>query len=889
MQSSYSRRYQTLSTSLNPRHSRRRLLAAAAVASASVSALLFPSPARANSDQWTGSVNGDWSNSGNWSTNPNPVPGAGDTATFGTGSNTTINLSSGVTIGLVRFIPSASAYTIGSGAAGSQVLTLSNPGTDTSNPAISLDSAVGNNELFNANITLGPAGTYILQNNSTANSVTYAGGFSSSLANTGIKIVRIDGAGASSVTGAFGGGSVNLFKTGTGTLTLSGGGSFNGNGITFGGDAATGPAQFLGGITRITGGSYTFNGETTVGGVITNGGDGVNTQLIMDGGSVTITGFFSVGRGNGIGNVSSDVILNNSASITAANFSGGFNAGNGGNLPKGSITLNNNSTFTISGNGSFFLGESSGSNLTMTLNNSSSLIAAGTGSHRIGAGGNGTMILNGNSSVNFGNATNYVGYRNNAGYLEMNGSSSFTSAGEMRIGGSDLSGTGVNGTGTVVMNAGVASFSALTLARGNNNLNGNSGSVILNGGTLTSVNDVVNGFAGTGLGYIKIAGGALNVGTTAEKWLQMSEFDTTRSQIDITSGTLNLNQNTDIRFFTGNTGTAGSGTINQSGGWVNFYNDNATTFTGTGGVIDMARSGAATAVSEYNLNGGTVTVGQILSTTTLPTRRFNLNGGYLRPTGSTAAWINMGAGSATLNVLAGGAKFDTRGFDVTINSPLLGTASDGGLTKDGLGALTLGAATNTYTGPTNINAGKLVIAGNLTTTSGVTIAPAATLNARGNSSTGGTLNSSGTIDLSDLAAGTLNTAALTLTNSAINIEFAGGANDRINSTGAATVTGTNTINLSNASGAITAGNYTLITASGGLGSGFTIGAKPPGFFNFSLASSTPTAEILTISGNATPSIAYWTGLASRDGTAPDASNKWGYGSTLAVAVAAWGD
>ena len=60
----------------------------------------------------------------------------------------------------------------------------------------------------------------------------------------------------------------------------------------------------------------------------------------------------------------------------------------------------------------------------------------------------------------------------------------------------------------------------------------------------------------------------------------------------------------------------------------------------------------------------------------------------------------------------GGAKIDTNGFNITMSQALLhsdilgDSATDGGLTKNGSGTLTLSNA-NTYTGGTNVNAGTL--------------------------------------------------------------------------------------------------------------------------------------------------------------------------------------
>jgi len=121
-------------------------------------ALLLPGvqSAKATSATWNGTTDGTWATSGNWSGSPATVPGTGDTATFnGAGNgNRTLNLGAGVTISTVLFdTASAGAYTIGSGAVGNQTLILNNSGT------IALSSTVTNNQLFNANLTLGTVTT----------------------------------------------------------------------------------------------------------------------------------------------------------------------------------------------------------------------------------------------------------------------------------------------------------------------------------------------------------------------------------------------------------------------------------------------------------------------------------------------------------------------------------------------------------------------------------------------------------------------------------------------------------------------------------------------------------------------------------------------------------
>ena len=687
---------------------------------AAVGVLLTSTPtAFAASDTWLGSTDTLWATTTNWAAET--VPGAGNTATFSESSvNTTIDLGSGVTLGALSFDSSnASAYTIGSGGAGIQTLTL-----DTVGNAITMDATVAANELINANLALATTGTYTVTNNSTTNALTLAGGISAST--TGTKVLSLTGSGNTAISGAItaGSGAMNLLKTGTGTLTLSGGATIGAAAVT--GYGGTFSAVLRGGETVISSGAYTSEGEFVLGGYQTAGETGVNTKLTLNGGSLTVNNWLSLGRGNGTGSVSSDLVLNNAATVTASNLSAGFNGGNTANLPKGSITLNGTSSFSVNtGDTSFFLAESAGSNFTMTLNDSSSVTINGssTGSdaarqRSIGHLGTGTLNINGSASFSdVGTAALNVGYQNGTGVVNVNSGTFSHANGEVRVGGSDINGI-QTGSGTINVSGGTATVGALTLARGNSNTSLINGTVNVSGGTLTSTGDVIVGYAGNGnLGKMTISGGTVNVGTTTTgKNLYLGYWDTSKGQVDIISGSLNLNTNASIKFTPGNTTTSGTNVINQSGGNVTFYSDNGVTAGGTG-VLDMATLGAAASNNTYNLNGGTLTANQIKSSTLTNTRTFNFNGGTLKAASSTyaSAFFNLGSGgTARANVRNGGALIDSNGVDVTIGQALVHSnvsgdnATDGGLTKSGTGILTLSGA-NTYNGNTTISAGTLAV------------------------------------------------------------------------------------------------------------------------------------------------------------------------------------
>ncbi len=558
----------TISTPSSTRFTNRR----AVILVSSIASLFATEKAAAASATWLGTTDALWALDSNWSA---PFPGLGETATFdGLGNgNVIIDLGAGVTVGNIAFDSGAvAAYTIGTGAAGSQALTLGNSGT------ISMSSTVAANQLINAALTLGNDGTaqtFTLGNASPTNSLTIAGGIVGSTG-SGVKTLAVTGAGATTLSGIIEngtGGSVAISQTGTGALTLSNTASTYSGGLTVGAAAGV--------VTATT------NNGTNVSGLGTGAvsvGAGSTLNLLSANTIATATTINNTLTGTGLlkltftGTTATNTFLNG-----VSGFGGTIQLSNTGvNGDK----LNTNANY---GNLAASLIVDSGSSLFVT--------------------GNSTTNFNGGISISgTGNSENRGAIRLGAGVL----------GGNISLGGSSTVGL-EGGYLTGGISAGVAGTQTLTFGgtpAGNGTLSG----VLSDGaGTfaLTKNNTGTLWVTGTNTytGATTIGGGRLQLGlggTTGSL--------NPASAISIAAGaSLTFNRSNDIAQGVDFGTISGAGNVTQNGtGTTTFGTATALVYTGQTQVnrgtlaLDFANMATPTnmisASSALNLGGGTLSI-----------------------------------------------------------------------------------------------------------------------------------------------------------------------------------------------------------------------------------------------------------------------------------------
>ncbi len=381
---------------------------------------------------------------------------------------------------------------------------------------------------------------------------------------------------------------------------------------------------------------------------------------------------------------------------------------------------------------------------TLSLGNAAALPSAGTIHISQGAtldiGGNNVTIesLNGAGTVDNNNPNNTGNYTLTLG--GNNSNSTFNGAIQDSVGTLALV---KNGTGTLTV-GGANTFS---------------GGLTLNDGTLNLTN-----VSGAGVGTLTVNGGSVDMTsafTALDNNLQLNggvvnisnEFMTVNGAINVT-GDATINTGNEVVYFGG--AFSGNGTLNLTGSYVPTFESSFAAFTGTVNLgassMDFRLFGGfyGSAAATFNLGTGTTTLdaGKIYYNDTIALGAVD-GGAQTAITGSATTGLTLGYSIGGNNQ----------------NSNFAGVISDGSgsptfVTKVGSGTLTLPGA-NTYTGPTTVSAGTLLVDGAIT--SATTVNAGAMLG--GSGSVNAAVSSAGTISPGDGGtAGTLQITNLTLNN-----------------------------------------------------------------------------------------------------------------------------
>ena len=470
---------------------------------------------------------------------------------------------------------------------------------------------------------------------------------------------------------------VQLTKSGTGTLTLTGANTYSGGTTISAGTLQVGN----GGATGSISGNVTDNGTLAFD----------RSDAVTFGGVISATGSL-VQLGNGTLTLTGNNTYSGGTTISA----GTLQLGNGGTT--GSITGNvtDNGTLAFDRSNSVTFGEVISGVGTLVQSGSGTLILTGNNTYS-----GGTTISAGALQIGSGGTTgSIVGDVTDNGTLAFDRSDSVTFAGV-------ISGAGAlvqSGSGTLVLNgnnsySGGTTISAGTLQIGNGGTTGSIiGNVIDNAALVFDRRDTV-----TFGGIVSGAGDLVQLGTG----LILTGNNTYSGGTTISAGTLQI----------GNGGTSGSivGNVIDNGN-LDFSRSDSITFggviSGTGTLVQMG-SGTLTLTADNSYGGGT--------------------------TINTGASLQLGNGGTTGsiigNVTDNGSLIFNRSDNVAFNAIISGS---GNLVQNGSGTTVLGGA-NTYAGGTIINNGTLLVnnsqalgLGNVVVNGGVLGADPQPINVKGN-------------------------------------------------------------------------------------------------------------------------------------------------------------
>jgi fibronectin-binding autotransporter adhesin len=785
-----------------------------------------------------GAATANWTTDAGGTTDASSTPSSADTvlfsatgAPFSSGTVIDTTLDAAFTVDSLQFTNVPAGVTAVSIAAGSGGALTLNPLSTSGGIRV---LAGGGNAAISAPLTVGAAQTWDIDS---SGSLTLSGNtaFNGNVTKSNTGALTLSGTNSGSGAFTLAGGTLNLNSSnglGTGLLTIGAGTTLNAtsgaialatnNAQTWNGDFIfTGANSLSLGTGAVTlGASLAINtpgAALTVGGTISDGGNnrgisktGVGT-LVLNGansytGPTTITGgVLRITQATGLGTSAGGVTQSGTSALELDGTGGAFSVGaepltiNGGGITNlgalRNIAGDNTYGGTVTMAAQSRINSDSG---TLTLSNPTSVSATNL---TLVVGGAGNLTISGAVATGTGGVSKADG----AGTLTLQGTNTYTGGTNVSAGTLTLASTGsITTASNILLTVGgatsVANIAGTYTSTGGGGVAINSGGILNTSGTvsLTGANNqaILMGTSG-GSGTWNVTGGSVTVGYTSNGW---------------------------------GIGNGGLGTLNVSGGSVttgggNTFNvghaassTGVLTVSGTGLVTISPGSASfrvghvAASTGTVNLDGGTLALGRAVTKDAASTAIFNFNGGLLRAGLSSATYMT---GLTRANVRDGGALINTNGFNVTVGQALLHSdnvldnAIDGGLTKSGLGILTLTGA-NGYTGATLVSAGTLQLNGSAATgtltTSSMTVGAGGTL--------GFTAGSASTLDLSGkdmtLAGGTL---AFDIgdagVNDAITVNnFTLSANSALSLTGIGAIGGSYTL-LTSTNPITNAGPYTI--------------------------------------------------------------------------------
>jgi autotransporter-associated beta strand protein len=403
----------------------------------------------------------------------------------------------------------------------------------------------------------------------------------------------------------------------------------------------------------------------------------------------------------------------NTSAITSIDFSGTTTFVPGLSFNPGASAY----TFSLNANAVVLtaagIRDSSSNAPTFILTNSSELI------FDIGSLGTAKTVVDATSSLTFGLSLTIEQTRASAGTADINSAGTITFLSSGTAANAQIT----NNSSGVVEFLEMSTAGAATIANNGGQVlfqdSSNAGNaVIINSGTVA----FFSGASGASARYVG-QGGTLDIS-------QIGGSGTTLGSIE-GSGTIALGS-WNLSVGANGASTTFSGTIADGGAGG-----------GTGGSLTKTGAGILTLTGANTYTGGTTITGGLINfaaANNFGIGAITLNGGGLHwATGNPA---DISSRLAPLG--AAGGTFDTNGNTVIFATALSGP---GGLTKNGLGTLTL-SGSNSYLGGTTINAGVLMLAPGASLGGGALTINGGSFNSGGNSVTLTSLSGSGGLALS---------------------------------------------------------------------------------------------------------------------------------------------